>query len=107
MASLAPGGRRGQCARVPSEPDGSLVGVSETALGAAEMRAEESRRPDRLGDDPYAAALVAAAPPLFPDLPSVVDDPALAALEEEFVAGSAIPTRVSGDTLAAACAGGV
>jgi O-methyltransferase involved in polyketide biosynthesis len=40
---------------VPSEPDEPLVGVSETALGAAEMRSEESVRPDRLFDDPYAA----------------------------------------------------
>jgi methyltransferase (TIGR00027 family) len=91
---------------VPSEPDESLVGVSETALGAAEMRSEESLRPDRLFDDPYAAAFVAAAPPLFPDLPSIVDDPALAALKEEFVTGIAIRTRFYDDYLAAACAGG-
>jgi methyltransferase (TIGR00027 family) len=83
-----------------------LVGVSETALGAAEMRAEESLRVDRLFDDPYAAAFVAAAPPLFPDLPSIDDDPALAALKDEFIAGIAIRTRFYDDFLSSACAGG-
>jgi methyltransferase (TIGR00027 family) len=92
--------------RVPSESGGSLVGVSETALGAAEMRAEESLRADRLFDDPYAAAFVAAAPPLFPDLPSIADDPGLAALKDEFIAEIAIRTRFYDDFLSAACASG-
>ena len=83
-----------------------LEGVSETALGAAEMRAEESLRADRLFDDPYAAAFVAAAPPLFPDLPSIADDPALAALKDAFVAEIAIRTRFYDDFLFAACAAG-
>jgi methyltransferase (TIGR00027 family) len=91
---------------VPSEHGESLVGVSETALGAAEMRSEESLRPDPLVDDPYAAAFVAAAPPLFPDLPSIVDDPALAALKDEFVTGIAIRTRFYDDYLFTACAAG-
>jgi methyltransferase (TIGR00027 family) len=91
---------------VTSEHDGSLVGVSETALGAAEMRAEESVRADRLFDDPYAAAFVTAAPPLFPDLPSIEDDPALAALKDQFVTGIAIRTRFYDDYLSAACAAG-
>jgi methyltransferase (TIGR00027 family) len=95
-----------QTGNVPPEPGESLVGVSETALGAAEMRAEESLRPDRLFNDPYAAAFVAAAPPLFPDLPSIVDDPALAALKEEFVTGVAIRTRFYDDYLLTACAEG-
>lgn len=38
-----------------------LAGVSETAVGAAWVRARESARPDRLFDDPYASAFVAAA----------------------------------------------
>ncbi len=97
----------GQTVRVPlSEPGGPLDGVSETALGAAEMRAEESLRAERLFDDPYAAAFVAAAPPLFPDLPSIDDAPALAALKEAFAAGIAIRTRFYDDYLLAACAGG-
>jgi methyltransferase (TIGR00027 family) len=91
---------------VRSETGGPLEGVSETALGAAEMRAEESSRPDRLFEDPYAAAFVAAAPPLFPDLPSVDDDPNLAALKDEFLAGMAIRTRFYDEFLATACAAG-
>jgi methyltransferase (TIGR00027 family) len=83
-----------------------LEGISETALGAAEMRAEESSRPDRLFDDPYAGAFVAAAPPLFPGLPSLDDDPGLAALKDEFLAGMAIRTRFYDDYLVAAGATG-
>ena len=85
---------------------GSLDGVSETALGAAEMRAEESLRSDRLFDDLYAAAFVAAAPPLFPDIPSMADDAELAALIEASIAGIAIRTRFYDDYLLAACAAG-
>lgn len=36
-------------------------GVGRTAIGVARARAAESRQPDRLFDDPYAAAFVAAA----------------------------------------------
>jgi len=86
--------------------DAPLAGVSETALGAAEMRAEECARSDRLFDDPYAAAFVAAAPPLFPDLPSLTDDPGLAALKDAFLAEIAIRTRFYDDALLGACAGG-
>jgi len=91
---------------VASEPVESLVGVSETALGAAEMRAEESLRPDRLLDDPYAAAFVAAAPPVFPDLPSIDYDPTMAGLKEELVTALAIRTRFYDDYVTAACAAG-
>ena len=91
---------------VQPEPGGSLEGVSETALGAAEMRAEESHRPDRLFDDPFAAAFVAAAPPLFPDIPSLADDAELAALIEASIAGIAIRTRFYDEYLASACAAG-
>jgi methyltransferase (TIGR00027 family) len=42
-----------------------LTGVPRTALGVARIRAGESRRPDRLFDDPYAAAFVAAMPDAF------------------------------------------
>jgi len=83
-----------------------LEGVSETALGAAEMRAEESRRFDRIVDDPYAAAFVAAAPPLFPDLPSLTDDPELVALKDAFLAEMAVRTRYYDDYLLAAGAAG-
>ena len=41
------------------------TGVGKTALGVAMVRAEESRRGDRLFDDPYPAAFLAAAPGVF------------------------------------------
>jgi methyltransferase (TIGR00027 family) len=44
---------------------GAPVGVGRTALGAAMIRAIESRRRDRLFSDPYAAAFLAAAPRAF------------------------------------------
>jgi methyltransferase (TIGR00027 family) len=40
-----------------------MEGVGRTSLGVARVRAWESRRPDRLFDDPYAAAFAAAAEP--------------------------------------------
>jgi methyltransferase (TIGR00027 family) len=84
----------------------SLGGVSETALGAAEMRAEERLRPDPLFDDPYAAAFVAAAPPLFPDVPTTANQDALAALIAESVAEIAVRTRFFDDCALAAAAAG-
>ena len=44
-----------------------LTGVPKTALGVARIRAGESKRPDRLFDDPYAAAFVAAMPEAYAD----------------------------------------
>lgn len=44
-----------------------LTGVPKTALGVARIRAGESKRPDRLFDDPYAAAFVAAMPDAYVD----------------------------------------
>jgi methyltransferase (TIGR00027 family) len=84
----------------------SLDGVSETALGAAEMRVEESGRANRLFEDPFAAAFVAAAPPLFRDLPSLEADPELRALKDAFLAEIAIRTRFYDDFLVSACAAG-
>lgn len=43
-----------------------VTGVGITALGAAAARAIESRRPDALVDDPYAAAFIHAADPPTP-----------------------------------------
>jgi methyltransferase (TIGR00027 family) len=40
---------------------GKVTGVSRTAIGVAALRALESRRDDRLFDDPYAGAFVAGA----------------------------------------------
>ena len=81
--------------------------LGSTSRWTAAVRAKESQRTDRLFNDPYAAAFVAAAPPLFPDLPSIVHDPALAALKEEFVTGIAIRTQFYDDYLSAACADGI
>lgn len=41
--------------------------LTRTAIGMARIRADESRRPDRLFDDPLAAAFVAAAPDVPPE----------------------------------------
>ena len=46
------------------ESAGPLSGVGGTSVGVARVRAWETRRPDRLFDDPYAAAFAAAAGPL-------------------------------------------
>ena len=42
-----------------------LTGVPKTALGVARIRAAETARPDRLFDDPYAAAFVDAMPEAY------------------------------------------
>jgi methyltransferase (TIGR00027 family) len=44
------------------KPSASLSGVGGTSLAVARARAWESGRPDRLFDDPYAAAFTTAAP---------------------------------------------
>lgn len=54
-----------------------LTGVGETAVGMALIRAEENRRPDRLFEDPYADAFVAAAPEAFAKGPAAPEDLAL------------------------------
>ncbi len=70
------------------------------------MRAEEALRPDRLFDDPYAAAFVAAAPPLFPEMASISDDPEIAALKAAFSAGIIVRTRFYDEYLSTACSAG-
>ncbi|KDN24136.1 SAM-dependent methyltransferase [Amycolatopsis rifamycinica] len=49
---------------------GSLPAVSRTAVGVAALRAAESRRPDRLFDDPYAAAFAEAGRSALPAEPA-------------------------------------
>ncbi|WP_231114362.1 SAM-dependent methyltransferase [Lentzea aerocolonigenes] len=63
--------------------------MSRTALWVASMRATEAARPDRLHDDPLAAAVVASAQPIPPAPPGAA----------EFMA---IRTRFYDDFLAAA-----
>ncbi len=51
----------------------SLTGVGETALGVASVRARETRRIDRVFDDPYAQAFLAAAPEAFTEERAVLE----------------------------------
>jgi methyltransferase (TIGR00027 family) len=60
-------------------------------------------REDRLFDDPFAAAFVAASPPLFPDLSLLTDPEALADLAAGFLAEIAIRTRYYDEYLSTAC----
>jgi methyltransferase (TIGR00027 family) len=80
--------------------------VSETAIGAAMMRARESLRPDRLFDDPYAQVFVDAAPTAFAQEPLDADAEGLAALEAAFALDVAIRTRFYDDYLRAECSAG-
>jgi methyltransferase (TIGR00027 family) len=85
-------------------------GVGQTALGVARMRARESERADRLFEDPYAGAFVAAAPEVAPPQQAAPAEPispgAPAALGAIFQARVAIRTRFYDDYLLAACAAG-
>lgn len=87
-----------------------LTGAGKTALGAARVRAEESRRPDRLFDDPYAQAFVGVDPGVFPEQPTTADELAslgpLASLGAAFYFHGVIRTRFFDDYLLAACAAG-
>lgn len=84
------------------------AGVGRTALGMARIRAAESLRADRLFDDPYAAAFVAAAPGALPSGdPSERAGPAkFASLGAAFAASAVIRTRFLDDYLLGACAAG-
>jgi methyltransferase (TIGR00027 family) len=84
--------------------EGTPEGVGETAIGAAMMRARESARVGGLFQDPYAAAFVAAAPPVFEKGPSTHDDPTLAALEAAFEEAVVVRTRFYDDFVRAASA---
>jgi len=82
-------------------PQSSLSSLGRTALEVAAVRARESERPDRLFDDPYAAAFLAElssdGPPEPPDR-----SPAAAALAFQVT----MRTRYFDDFLLEACAGG-
>lgn len=54
--------------------ESALPGVGLTAVGMARVRAHESTRADRLFDDPYAAAFVAALPGVFPEPGELTDE---------------------------------
>jgi O-methyltransferase involved in polyketide biosynthesis len=75
----------------------SPEGIGETAIGAAMMRARETVRAAGLFSDPYAAAFVAAAPPVFEGGPDTEDDPELDALEAAFEDAVVVRTRFFDD----------
>jgi methyltransferase (TIGR00027 family) len=79
--------------------------ISETAVGAAMMRAHETAQSDALFKDPYAAAFVAASQRPFEDLPD--PDGQLARLEEGFRTEGAIRTRFFDDYVTAASRRGI
>lgn len=89
---------------------GPLGGVGKTALGVASVRARESRRPDRLFDDPYAQAFLDAAPGVLPNEPVSERDVAawgpMASLGAVFHAHGALRTRFFDDFLLTATAAG-
>ncbi|MBB4926988.1 SAM-dependent methyltransferase [Kitasatospora kifunensis] len=77
-------------------------GVGRTAIGVARVRALESARPDRLFNDPYAAAFAAAARDGAPGAPRGGVSPAMIALARHLV----IRTRFFDDYLLAAARAG-
>jgi len=89
---------------------GPLGGVGKTALGVSAVRARESRRPDRLFDDPYAQAFLDAAPGVLPDEPVSEHDLAawgpMASLGAVFYALGVLRTRFFDDYLLTATAAG-
>ncbi len=87
--------------------DGGLpAGVGETALGAAAVRAAESRHADRLFDDRYAEAFLAAAPGAF-DLEQRTGAGVLASWGAALSSHVVTRTRFFDDYLLAATADGL
>jgi methyltransferase (TIGR00027 family) len=84
----------------------SLRGVGRTAVGMARVRAQESQRPDRLFDDPYAEVFVAAAPDAFPEDRGRATTGPLASLGAALYVHGVIRTRFFDDYLLAATAAG-
>lgn len=85
---------------------GLPTGVERTALGVAAVRAAESRRADRLFDDPYAEAFLAAAPGTF-DIEQRAGAGEMASWGAAFSSYAVTRTRFFDDYLLAATAGGM
>lgn len=82
-----------------------LTGVPKTALGVARIRAGESKRPDRLFDDPFAASFVAAMPDAFAGDADRTDD--AKRVGARIALHVVIRTRFYDDYLLAATADGI
>jgi len=84
-------------------------GVGKTALGVALVRAQESRRPDRLFNDPYAEAFLAAAPGTFEveQRACATGTVGMASWGAAFWSHAVIRTRFFDDYLLAATASGI
>jgi methyltransferase (TIGR00027 family) len=89
--------------------EGVWAGVGKTALGAAMVRAEESRRGDRLFDDPYADAFLAAAPGVFnrEQRAAAAHVGDMAGWGAAFWSHAVVRTRFFDDYLADAAGGGI
>jgi methyltransferase (TIGR00027 family) len=90
--------------------EGPLRGVGKTALGMALVRAQESRRKDRLFDDPYAQAFADAAAGAFSAETAAAGERTagepMSRLGEVFAFHAVIRTRFFDDYLLAATAAG-
>jgi methyltransferase (TIGR00027 family) len=90
-------------------PDQPLTGVGRTALGMAMVRAGEARRVERLFDDPFAEAFLAAAPEAFRaerQARAAGDDPRGLALGTMFYVHAVLRTRFYDDYLRTAATTG-
>ncbi|MGW4716435.1 class I SAM-dependent methyltransferase [Nocardia sp. NPDC004260] len=87
-------------------PQAPTAGVAMTAIGVAVIRARESRRPDRLYDDPWAQLFADAARRGFAAEPDGEARWArLEALAEKFYEGRSVSVRLVDDVRAAVAAG--
>jgi methyltransferase (TIGR00027 family) len=86
-----------------SEPKRGPRGIGKTAVGVALARAEETRRRDRLFNDPYAEAFAADAPDAFGEVREV--SPEQAAIGAAFFFHAIIRTRFFDDYLLEATTG--
>lgn len=91
------------------QPPQRLTGVGKTAIGVAMVRARETRQANRLFDDPYAEAFLAACPDAFPEERQIRDEShgqGLAAVGAAFFVHGALRTRFFDDHLLAATTNG-
>jgi methyltransferase (TIGR00027 family) len=93
---------------VPADPEEEVNTIGATALGIARARAQESRRQDRLFDDPYAERFVIAGARDTPVTGALAGESEQAREAWEFLSHHvAIRTRFFDDYLAAATAAGL